>query len=124
MIPVSVFAHPHAVDALLGATAWWDPGVHLCTSACSGRLTVGTAWWHTNSPSASAAPRPHQLVPNVAAWEGEELIFPSILPTSLNSEQCCYPQSVWEAGPFPNLQDSATLAPSRISFVVSNLCRI
>ena len=43
---------------------------------------------------------------------------------SPNSKQCCYPQSVWEAESFPNLQDSSPFVPTRISFVVSNLCRI
>lgn len=56
--------------------------------------------------------------------ECEEIIFLSILPGSQISKQCYYPQSVWETGPFLNLQDSSPPAPNRILFVVNNLCRI
>lgn len=103
MILVSLFIRLHA-----SGSPYWDPQFGSTLIArVPARLPV------SNRPFS-----------NVAILECEELIFLSILPRSLNSKQCCYPQSVWEAWPFPSLQDSSTPAPSRIPFVVSNLCRI
>ena len=103
MILVSLFIRLHA-----SGSPYWDPQL-------GGTLIARVP---------ARLPVSNRSFSNVAILECEELIFLSILPRSLNSKQCCYPQSVWEAWPFPNLQDSSTLAPSRIPFVVSNLCRI